>query len=900
MKRWRKMPVVISLAVLMAVLPLFMAAAWNEEERWVEIKISEPKQVTGEIEISEESFLWTEDVTSVSYSVPVPQAGSYVMEFVYQALESKSDVIQLEGKLEWQGGSDSFPIRLARPVEYGQIKTMDNGDQMRADTVISQQTQQTKLRILDSVSNEPCCWELPAGEATLTLTGVRTDFVLCEIRLYLRESLPDYEEIKSSEDYAEAMPAGQTVQIQAENISRSSEAALGARYDRSDALVEPSSTRDMLLNIAGGDNYCSDGQWMEWDFEVPESGLYTLRIKARQNYKNGLSVNRRIYLDGGIPFLEAENLAFPYSGKWQMVTLNAYNGEEAPIYLEKGAHTLRMEVVPGPEADAIVKVQELVSDLSDIYRNIVMITGVNPDKNREYDLERDIPQLMQALTEVRDGLTEEKDFLQEGTEKQSGELSTITTLIVQIDSFLENPDTIPVRLGNFKGNIDALSSFMLSISNQPLDLDYILLAAPGETMPSVNAGFWNSFRFEAGALYASFFPKETKEEDVLTVWVSLGRDQMQVIKDITDHGYTAATGRKVEFSLVQQGVTEAILAGTSPDVVLFSDNQEIVNLAMRGALEPLDECDGFEELKEECQSQAFIPYEYREETYGVPLTQLFPMMFVRTDIFDELGLSVPETWDELYAAIPVIQRKNMQVGIPSSDQTFGTMLWQQGQGYYNQERTATDFQNQTAVDVFTRYTRLFTDYDLPVTYDFFNRFRSGEMPLAIADYTEYNRLLLAATELTGKWEMYPVPGTSGKGGVDHSVLASSGQGGYVLQSSDKKEEAVEFLMWFAQAEQQAEYAKRSEALLGAMGRYAPANQEAFSSLSWLPAEQELIRTQWQEVKENPQMPGSYYTKRNLANAFRSVVYDGANTREALLKYAGEIDRELERKAEEYR
>ena len=174
------------------------------------------------------------------------------------------------------------------------------------------------------------------------------------------------------------------------------------------------------------------------------------------------------------------------------------------------------------------------------------------------------------------------------------------------------------------------------------------------------------------------------------------------------------------------------------------------------------------------------------------------------------------------------------------------------------------------------------------------------MPLAIADYTEYNRLLLAATELTGKWEMYPVPGTSGKGGVDHSVLASSGQGGYVLQSSDKTEEAVEFLMWFAQAEQQAEYAKRSEALLGAMGRYAPANQEAFSSLSWLPAEQELIRTQWQEVKENPQMPGSYYTKRNLANAFRSVVYDGANTREALLKYAGEIDRELERKAEEYR
>lgn len=883
MRGWKKALAVVVMAAFMAAAPCSDAFAQSQE-----------------LASGQKDFLWTGEVDSVSYTLSVPENGSYVMEISYRAMESKSDVIQLEGELVWQGGSHRFPVRLARPVEYGRIRTLENGDQMRADTSISRELQRTQLRMLDSVSNEPLSFELPKGEAKLTLTGVRTDFQICEIRLLPREPLADYQEIRDNGLYAEASLARNTVRIQAEDISRSSESALGARYDRSDALVEPSSTRDMLLNIAGGDNYCSDGQWMEWDFVAPQSGLYALRIKARQGFKNGLSVNRRIYLDGRIPFAEALNMAFPYSTKWQMVSLTALDGEEALIYLEQGSHTLRMEVVPGPFAEAIIKVQGLVSDLTDIYRSIVMITGVNPDKNREYNLKRDIPQLMQALTEVQKGLTEGKELLEGESGKRSGELSSITTLLTQVDSFLEEPDTIPVRLGTFKGNIDALSSLMLSISSQPLDLDYILLAAPEEALPSVNAGIWDNLCFEAGALYTSFFPKKTEEEDVLTVWVSLGRDQIQVIKDMTDHGYTASTGKKVEFSLVQQGVTEAILAGTSPDVVLFSDNQEIVNLAMRGALEPLDECEGFDLLREECQSQSFLPYEYREETYGVPLTQVFPMMFVRTDIFEELGILPPATWEELYAVIPVIQRKNMQVGIPSSDQTFGTMLWQQGQGYYNEERTATAFQNQTAVDVFTGYARLFTDYDLPVTYDFFNRFRSGEMPLAIADYTEYNRLLLAATELSEKWAMYPVPGTLRESGVDHSVLASSGQGGYVLKDSDKRDEAVEFLMWFAQAEQQAEYAKRSEALLGAMGRYAPANQEAFSYLPWLPQEQELIRAQWQEVKENPQMPGSYYTKRNLANAFRAVVYDGANTREALLKYAGEIDRELERKAEEYR
>jgi len=242
----------------------------------------------------------------------------------------------------------------------------------------------------------------------------------------------------------------------------------------------------------------------------------------------------------------------------------------------------------------------------------------------------------------------------------------------------------------------------------------------------------------------------------------------------------------------------------------------------------------------------------------------------------------------------------MQVGIPSGEQTYATMLWQNGQGYYKDDLTATNFDNQKAVNVFLQYTRLFTDYDLPVTYDFYNRFRSGEMPLGIVDYTEYNRLLMAAPEITGKWEIYSVPGVETEAGIDYSVQAGLGLGGYVLHNSECKKEAVEFLMWFAKAEQQAEFAKKSEALLGAIGRYAPANQEAFTHLPWLPKEQEMILNQWQKVKEQPQMPGSYYTSRNLANAFRAVVYDNENYREALLKYAGEIDRELKRKAEEYR
>lgn len=896
MKRLPKVLTGLCLGVCFAAMLLAGVSAQDQASvRKAEEKVAE----TVIVKRYEDGFLWSDGLEKVNYTIEVPQAGDYVLEMQYKALESKSDFIQLEGEISWDKDCDNFSVQLARPVEYGSIQTLKNKDQVRAETWISDKIQDKALRVYDHVTNEPCHWFLPEGEVTLSFEGVRTDFILYEVRMVPYTALKDYKEVKESETYKKAEPAQETILVQAENISCSSESSLGAQYDRSDALVSPSSARDKYLNIAGGENFNSDGQWLEWEFELPDSALYALRIKAKQNFNNGLSVNRRIYIDGEIPFKEAENVAVSYSNKWQLVTLHTSDNEEAFLYLEKGTHVLRMEVVPGPEAETILGMKGLVSDLTDIYRSIVMITGVNPDKNREYYLERDIPELLQKLQEAKEQLDDQKKLFEKLSGKKSGELATITTLSSQLESFLKEPDTIHKRLSSFKGNIEALSSFMLSISEQPLALDYILLAAPEEKAPKVNGNVWDNSWFEIKSLFYSFFPKQEEEKDVLTVWVSLGRDQMQVIKEMTDNRYTLETGQKVEFSLVQQGITEAILAGNSPDVVLFSDNQEIVNLAMRGALEPINECEGYEKLKDECQEQAFIPYEYKGQCYGVPFTQLFPMLFVRTDIFEELGLKVPETWDDVCAIIPAIQRKNMQVGIPSGDQTFATMLWQNGQGYYNSDHTATNFNNQTAVDVFSKYTRLFTDYDLPVTYDFFNRFRSGEMPIAIADYTEYNRLLMAAPEITGKWKMYCIPGTTQET-VDYSVQSSLGQGGYVLSKSTHKQQAGEFLMWFAQAQQQAEYARKSEAILGAIGRYAPANQKAFEYMSWLPEEQEIIMKQWMKVKENPQMPGSYYTKRNLANAFRAVVYDGVNNREALLKYASEIDRELKRKAEEYR
>lgn len=49
------------------------------------------------------------------------------------------------------------------------------------------------------------------------------------------------------------------------------------------------------------------------------------------------------------------------------------------------------------------------------------------------------------------------------------------------------------------------------------------------------------------------------------------------------------------------------------------------------------------------------------------------------------------------------------------------------------------------------WTRFYTDYSFPLTYDFYNRFRTGEMPLGLAPYSMYNTLSALAPELDGLW-----------------------------------------------------------------------------------------------------------------------------------------------------
>ncbi|MDE7104300.1 MAG: extracellular solute-binding protein, partial [Ruminococcus sp.] len=355
-------------------------------------------------------------------------------------------------------------------------------------------------------------------------------------------------------------------------------------------------------------------------------------------------------------------------------------------------------------------------------------------------------------------------------------------------------------------------------------------------------------------------------------------------------------------------VVEAALAGKEPDVVLFLGGEFPVNLASRGLLADISQFEDFNEISERFQKNALTHYQYNNKTYGLPISQSFPMMFYREDILTELGYnSPPETWENLIDMLPAIQRNYMSVGLvlPSanispateSGHTFAMMMLQKNMSYYNDNLTASSFDSVEAVQTFEQWTDFYTKYSFPQSYDAFSRFRTGEYPIIIADYTFANQLYAVAPEINGLWNFCQVAGTAGADGVISHAVNSTGTGAVIFETAENKENAWEFIKWFTQTDIQVRYANQIEGTLGVIDRFDTANIDALCQLSWTESELERLREQQEQLVEIPVVPASYAVTRNIMNAFREVVNEGENPRDTLIWYNRDINYEIRRKSE---
>lgn len=833
----------------------------------------------------------------VTYTVDVQQQGLYYLQLEYRVTSRENLALSLkvDGKIPFEEAAKlEFPGHWVNSSD----KRYDGaGNEIAPEQLLYDKPVKAVARDYTGVNELPYALYFTAGNHTVELEILQGAASLQEAAVIAPEQPTAYQ-VPTSSTQTKGI-----IVINGEDAILKNNRALIPLSDGSSAAVVPTDPVKGLLNYIGGSNWSSTGDMLQWEFRVDKAGYYSLGVQYRQNIELGAVSYRHLTIDGKTPFEEARRLKFKYSSSWEYFT---FGGEEPYLfYLDEGLHTLELTVTSGEMAAAYASLRDITTGMGDLYVDITMVVGETVDVYRSYELFRQIPDFNERLESHIKALDDLAETIERLQEKSSGSMvSTIDQAIETLNQMLSQPYSAHKYISSFYTAYTNLGALMGSITNMPLDVDTLFLIGCDAEKPDVSVSFFKSFAFQLKRFAATFqadynaVSGSADGSEALTLWVNWGRDQAQVLTALINERFVEECGIHVKVEVVNATLIQGILAGKGPDCMLQMARTEPVNLAMRGALENLMQFDDYEEVIGQFIADGVTPYTYNNGVYALPDTQSFNMLFVRTDILNDMGVSAPTTWEEFSAVATLLQRNNLQVYMPQT--LFPTMLLQNGLSLYNEEEGITRLTESEQIRCFISYTDWFTKYKLPKTMDsFFNRFRIGSTPMGISDFTMLTQLETAAPEIDGRWAVLPLPGTLGEDGVVSQLSAGAGTGCAITRLSKSPDNAWRFLKWWISAETQLAYSSNLESIIGPLGRVSTANLEAFAQLGWSRELLPQLLEQQQMVKNLPELPGGYYVTRCIEQAFWNVVEQNANANDTLLKWGAIADKEMRRKKAEY-
>ena len=765
---------------------------------------------------------------------------------------------------------------------------------------------------------------LQAGENVLSLEAKNESMAIKEIRLIPHESLGSYEDYLAQ--YAGAVKGTDYIKIEAESTANTSSKTIYAVEDRSSAACSPTDPAHQLLNTIGGEKWQTAGQWASYKFMVSESGMYSIGVRFRQNVLDGMFTSRALYIyseglnEGdkgyydGIPFAEAAELSFDYNDGWQSKLVT---NDETPLefYFEKGVvYTLKFDVTLGSMGEIVRRVNASLDSINDDYLQILKLTGANPDEYRDYGFSRVMPDTLNDMVVQAFELDEISKALVEASGEKSSQSATLDKISWLLKKMGRDENEVAANMEQLKSYIGTLGTWLGDAKTQPLQVDYITIQSSEAKAPTATPGFFKALAHECISFFWSFFRDynhmgslvETSDEETVEVWLAYGRDQSQVIRSLINNDFTPTTGISVNLKLVAGStLLPSVLSGMGPDLYIGLGQGDVINYAIRGALDPIDDLPGFDEVTTNFNEAAMMVLGIEDSTgeyhvYGLPETQNFNMMFIREDILAELNIEIPRTWDDILAAIPILQANNMQIGMHTEYKIF---LYQMGGELFADNGMRINLDSNVALTAFETMCNMFTMYGFPYTYDFSNRFRTGEMPIGIASYCgTYNQLKVFATEIEGCWGFYPLPGVvDEKTGEINNVSVSTASAIVMLSGSDPalKDKSWKFMQWQVGDFFQKEYANEMVAIIGPSAKQATANKEALKSLTWTTEEYNQVQLQFNNLASIPNYPGSYIIDRYTSFAFLDAYNDNEDPVDSLLSYITTINKEITRKRQEF-
>lgn len=857
--------------------------------------------------------------TPVEITAEVDKAGEYKIGFVYKSLDDTVSTMEVEFEIDGtnpavSGRKLTLPRFWTSEEEY---RVDGSGNQFAPEQVLyTDSTTHYFTEVVDYKLGY-CTVNLDVGTHTVKITPTNTN-VLLEKFLFTEVEPSEKYTAPSSDEYYD----GEAIIVEGESAFLKNNYWLKASADGGSAKVYPSDPIKSKVNNIGGSTWNESGDTIYWNVDAPKAGYYKIAFSYKQNKVLNGNVYRWLRVNGETPFVEAESIAFPYASDWNVVNF-ASDEVTYTVYLNEGKNELSLTATMGEYSETAQMLNEVVLDIGDLYLDINMITGETVDVYRDYQLFNQIPGFNDSLKAIYDKLIKiEENLIQISDGETSSNISSVRNMANTVKYMFENPYRAHRYKSTYYSNYTSISACINDLQDIPMSIDRIYLFSPEDESAAAKTNIFKRTWFSTLRFIASFTEDynnisgttDSGSKKKVVLWVNWGRDQAQIFNSLIQSDFTVKhPDIQVDLKIANASVIQGVLSGNGPDVILQQVRTEPVNLAMRDVLYNLSSFEDCDEVLEQFVEGAEVPYIYEGNLYALPDTQSFNMFYYRTDIFEELGLQVPKTWDEFNTVARVLKRRNFDVWLPYAQITdvasvnggigsltiFPTLMIQNGLPMYNEEQTATTLTSDAVVSVFSEWVDYYTKMKLPYQLDFYNRFRTGTCPMGVANYTVYNTLKDTAKEIDGKWQMVELPGVVDENGNINNSSSGSGTGCSILKTAEHPEAAWEFLKWWVSADTQFAYSMSVESVLGPIGRIAVSNVEAFERMSWDADKFDSIKAAWENTVEIPEIPGSYYIARSIDFAFWNAANGNENPKDMLLEWGQEANNEIERKLKQY-
>ena len=178
--------------------------------------------------------------------------------------------------------------------------------------------------------------------------------------------------------------------------------------------------------------------------------------------------------------------------------------------------------------------------LSQMIRKITMLTGREPDVNFDYQFDRSIPGLLDNFTYISRSLQQKISSLEQISETRPSMANNFHTISNQLDRMVKDPFSIASRLNDLDQAQTNMGTWLLSMKDNPMMIDYFVVQPPDAKAPRANSNFfqkiWATLRNFIISFYkdydrvGSIYDEDAEFNEIINVWVARGTEWAEVIK----------------------------------------------------------------------------------------------------------------------------------------------------------------------------------------------------------------------------------------------------------------------------------------------------------------------------------------------------------------------------------